>query len=129
MFNGVPYKLTLKGRLYAAWLSFVDRMKRLRPIVRYYQRKHPSNSTCYHCGLPWAAVRVSGRDCGIHFVDIGEDNGFFVCCEHCWRRMDDIQKIDAVIALYKEWESCGGSPYTEEEMLEALERDLQGEGR
>ena len=39
--------------------------------------------------------------------------------------MDDLKKIDAIVALFEEWESCGGSPYTEEEMLDALAQDLQ----
>lgn len=102
-----------------------ERIKRLGPIVRYYQRKYPSESTCYHCGLPWGAVRVSNNDCGIHFIGVNDDAGFFPCCEYCWTRMDDLQKIDAVMDLFKEWESCGGSPYTQEEMLDALAQDLK----
>ena len=125
MFNGVPYRLTMKGRIYAGWLIFVDWFKRRRPVVRYYQRKYPTNSTCYNCGLPWEAVRESKRDCGIHFIDVDEDHGFFPCCEYCWQRMDDLKKIDAIVALFEDWESCGGSPYTEEEMLDALAQDLQ----
>lgn len=122
MFNGVPYRLTMKGRIYAGWLIFVDWFKRLRPVVWYYQRKYPTNSTCYNCGLPWEAVRESG---GIHFIDVDEDHGFFPCCEYCWQRMDDLKKIDAIMDLFEEWESCGGSPYTKEEMLDALAQDLQ----
>lgn len=29
MFNGVEYRLTLKGRLYAEWFIIIDRLKRL----------------------------------------------------------------------------------------------------
>ena len=29
MFNGIEYRLTLKGRLYAAWLNAGERLKRL----------------------------------------------------------------------------------------------------
>jgi len=27
MFNGVEYRLTLKGRLYAAWIGLIERIK------------------------------------------------------------------------------------------------------
>lgn len=37
MFNGVEYRLTLKGRLYAEWLILIDRLKRLALKLR---RKH-----------------------------------------------------------------------------------------
>lgn len=37
MFNGVPYRLTLKGRLYAEWLILIDRLKRLALKLK---RKH-----------------------------------------------------------------------------------------
>ena len=39
--------------------------------------------------------------------------------------MTDLEKIDSVIDLFYKWEHSYGSPYTEEEMLDALERDLQ----
>jgi len=94
-----------------------ERIKRLGPIVRYYQRKYPSESTCYHCGLPWSAVQE------IHFVNVDDCRGFFACCKYCWQRMDDLEKIDAVLDLSKKMGSC--SPYTEEEMLDALAQDLK----
>lgn len=27
LFNGVEYRLTLKGRLYAAWISLIEKIK------------------------------------------------------------------------------------------------------
>ena len=29
LFNGVPYRLTLKGRIYAAWFAFEDWVARM----------------------------------------------------------------------------------------------------
>ena len=110
-------------------MSFLSkRIKRLGPVVKYYQKKYPSHSTCFHCGLPWAVADdhyVPVREC----TEEHSGSGFFTCCEYCWQRMTDFEKIDSVIALFNEWEECGGSPYTMEEMLDALERDLKGSSK
>lgn len=101
-----------------------ERLKRLGPVVKYYQKKYPDNSTCYHCGLPWAVAKLHGicvRECTKEHCG----SGFFTCCEYCWQRMKDLEKIDSVISLFNEWEHRGVSPYTQEEMLDALARDLQ----
>lgn len=37
LFKGVPYRLTLKGRLYAEWLIIIDRLERLALKLK---RKH-----------------------------------------------------------------------------------------
>lgn len=102
-----------------------ERLKRLGPVVKYYQKKYPSNSTCFHCSLPWSVANP-------HSITVSEcteehsGSGFFTCCEYCWQRMTDLEKIDSVIALFHEWEEhSGGSPYTQEEMLDALARELQ----
>ena len=101
-----------------------ERLKRLGPVVKYYQKKYPSYSTCFHCGLPWAVAEshtVTVRQC----TEEHHGSGFFTCCEYCWQRMTEYEKIDSVIALFHGWEECGGSPYTQKEMLDALARELQ----
>ena len=101
-----------------------ERLKRLGPVVKYYQKKYPSNSTCYRCGLPWAVVEahdVSVIEC----TDEHHGEGFFTCCEYCWQRMSDLEKFESAVSLFYEWEGSGGSPYTQEEMLDALARDLK----
>ena len=104
--------------------ALCERLKRLGPVVRYYQKKYPSNSTCYRCGLPWSVLEIHN----IAVIKCTEEHcgkGFFTCCEYCWQRMTDLEKIDSVIDLFYKWEHSYGSPYTEEEMLDALAQDLQ----
>lgn len=120
-FNNIEYRLTLKGRIYVAWLLFRERIKRTPLMRRYYLHKYPYDSTCYHCGLPWSAVNND-----FHLIGFQESPiGFFTCCEHCWERMSDLEKIDSVIALHKKWEEQGCDYETEEHMLDALAQDLK----
>lgn len=101
--------------------ALCERLKRLGPVVRYYKKKYPSDSTCYRCGLPWSLLEF-------HAIAVrNREEGFFTCCEYCWQRMTDLEKIDSVVDLFFKWELGHGSPYTNEEMLDALARDLQGE--
>lgn len=109
-------------------MSFLgERLKRLGPVVKYYQLMYPSDSTCYHCGLPWSVVKI--HSITVHDVTsepVGD--GFFTCCEYCWKRMTDLEKIDSVLDLFFKWYRTNHeTPFTQEEMLDALARDLKVE--
>lgn len=105
-----------------------ERIKRLPFFVKREQKKHPHNSTCKICGLPWPSCKshtipvVRAED-----SDIGVGRGFFPVCEWCWNHKGYAHNRHAVIATYRMWKNeCDGSyelPYTLREMLCAFHRN------
>lgn len=90
-------------------------MKWLRKI--YSQIKYPGFGTCAHCGRSWAVVKP-------HDLSIDEEQGFFVCCEHCWKKLSFCEKAIYVLELYCKWKSqYRTSPDMLEKMLEAINKD------
>ena len=98
----------------------LERLKRLPFVVKFLQIRHPSNSTCGICGLPWAS-------CKSHDITIKQGYGFFPVCEWCWNNKSYIDNRQTIIDLFKKWRNeCDGSyelPYTLSEMLYAFEID------
>ena len=104
----------------------IERIKRLPFFVKREQKKHPHNSTCKICGLPWPSCEshtIMVREC----TPSQSGKGFFPVCQWCWEHKNYAENRLAVIKTYRMWkEQCDGSyelPYTKEEMLEAFDRD------
>lgn len=94
--------------------EIIEKFKRIKPVVWYYQRKFSSNSTCYHCGLPWAVVKS-------HDINVDRHSGFFVCCEYCWQRINADKKLGYAAKLHNEWiRQNGYAPYSLGAMLDAV---------
>lgn len=102
--------------------NWLERVKRLKPIVWFYRLKYSDSTFCRHCGLPW---RVNG---GEHGVQIPNTNmGFFCCCDYCWERMSRIEKMTAAASLYEWWLRQGFEPeVTLEEMYWAIAWEADG---
>ena len=119
--NGIQYRLTLKGWLLASLIVLKEDFKRTRLAVWYYRRRYPHDGTCYHCGLPWSAVKDD-----IHMIDFPGDRdgeGFFTCCEYCWNKMSWNEKMDSVKNLYLRWRELGDTRHLLGEMYHAFELD------
>ena len=107
-------------------MSIIDRLKRLPFVVKSLQAKHPSNSTCKICGLPWASC-ISHDIILSHPHNGVAGKGFFPVCKWCWEHKSYQENQQAVIDTYWMWRNqCDGSyelPHTLSDMLHAFETD------
>jgi hypothetical protein len=103
----------------------LERLKRLPFVVKLIQVRHPSNSTCKICGLPWASC-YSHTIIVKHCKDGVAGSGFFPVCEWCWNHKSKRENERAVIELFHTWHRTEyGSPYTLEQMIDAFKSDWE----
>lgn len=101
-----------------------ERLKRLPFMVKMAQKKHPDNSTCYICGLPWAVAEP-------HVIPMREATeshggcGFFCVCEHCWERAEKRRVENGFEQLYHQWcdMTHGNPPYELTDMYIAFDKE------
>ena len=93
----------------------LEKIKRVPLISFLYRIFHIGYGTCGVCGLPWS-------NCSKHIVKMTEYDEFFPVCEYCWEHASITQIKQACTKLYYTWESQGITPYTIDEMHQAIDR-------
>ena len=102
--------------------NIFERLKRLPFVAALLRMKHPYESHCFICHLPWSS-------CKHHFVDLTEctdehcGEGFFTVCEYCWQRASWDEIGRSVVELHSWWQRDGHNELTLIEMLEKAHKD------
>lgn len=104
----------------------IERIKRLPIVARWLRKRHPHNSSCHICGLPWSSCRSHVIPVvRVEESDIGVGRGFFCVCEYCWNHAEKRQVEEGVEHLYHRWcqDTLGNPPYGLTDMYIAFDKE------
>ena len=102
-----------------------QKIKRLPFIVPFFRARHPINSTCGICGLPWPSCKPFHTIEMVECNDEHSGSGFFPVCEYCWQHAELGEILIVVRRLHNEWLQQNTEPYKIEDMIENTIHDYQ----